>query len=140
MDIFKKLAELNFPLGEYVLVGSGPLAARGIREANDLDVAVTPKLFKQLLNSKRYQEVEVNGKLVSETDKVEIISKLEWAAYPTSVQEAIKTADIINGYPFLNIVETVKFKKALGREKDFRDLELLTEYQRKSANLSKKVV
>jgi hypothetical protein len=31
MDIFKKLKELDFPLGEYVLVGSAPLAARGIR-------------------------------------------------------------------------------------------------------------
>jgi hypothetical protein len=141
MDIFKKLAELNLPLGEYVLVGSGPLAARGIREANDLDIAVTPKLFKQLLGSKRYQEADGgNGKLFSEADKVEIISKLEWDAYPTSVAEAIKTADIINGYPFLNIAETIKFKKALGREKDFRDIELLADYQRKSANLSKKVV
>lgn len=141
MDIFKKLAELNLPLGEYVLVGSGPLAARGIREANDLDIAVTPKLFKQLLGSKRYQEVDGgNGKLFSEADKVEIISKLEWDDYPTSVAEAIKTADIINGYPFLNIAETIKFKKALGREKDFRDIELLADYQRKSANLSKKVV
>jgi hypothetical protein len=55
MGIFKKLKELDFPLGEYVLVGSGPLAARGIREASDLDIAVTDKLWRQLFDSGDYK-------------------------------------------------------------------------------------
>jgi len=71
MDIFKKLKELNFPLGEYVLVGSGPLAARGIREASDLDIAVTPKLFKELIESKKYQKIEKYGKLFLEADNID---------------------------------------------------------------------
>jgi len=127
MDIFKKLKELNFPLGEYVLVGSGSLVARGIREANDLDIAVTPKLFKQLIDSKKYQEVEKYGKVFLEADDIDIIPRLDWESYLTTTEEAIKTADIINGYPFLNIAETIKFKKALGREKDFKDIKLLEE-------------
>lgn len=73
MDIFKKLKELNFPLGEYVLVGSGPLAVRGIRAASDLDIAVTPKLFKQLIASKNYQEVEKYGKIFLEADNIDIL-------------------------------------------------------------------
>lgn len=131
MDIFKKLKELNFPLGEYVLVGSGPLAARGIRAASDLDIAVTPKLFKQLIVSKNYQEVEKYGKIFLEADNIDIIPQLDWEEYFTTTEEAIKTADIINGYPFLNIEETIKFKKALGREKDFKDIKLLEDYQKK---------
>ena len=131
MDIFKKLKELNLPLGEYVLVGSGPLAARGIREANDLDIAVTPKLLKKLIDSKKYQKVEKYGKVFLEADNIDIIPQLNWSAYPTTTEEAIKTADIINGYPFLNITEAIKFKKALGREKDFKDIELLKDYQKR---------
>lgn len=130
MDIFKKLKELNFPLGEYVLVGSGPLAARGIREANDLDIAVSPKLLKQLIDSKKYQEVEKYGKVFLEADNIDIIPRLDWEDYPTTTAEAIKTAEILNGYPFLNIKEAIKFKKALGREKDFRDIKLLEDYQK----------
>lgn len=130
MDIFKKLKELNLPLGEYVLVGSAPLAARGIREAGDLDIAVTPKLLKKLIDSKKYQKVEKYGKLFLEADNIEIIPQLDWGAYSTTTEEAIKTADIINDYPFLNITETIKFKKALGREKDFKDIELLKDYQK----------
>ena len=131
MDIFKKLKELNLPLGEYVSVGSAPLAARGIREAGDLDIAVTPKLLKKLIDSKKYQEVEKYGKLFLEADNIEISPELNRDGYSITTEEAIKTADIINGYPFLNITETIKFKRALGREKDFKDIELLKDYQKK---------
>ncbi|MCF7820694.1 MAG: class I SAM-dependent methyltransferase [Candidatus Pacebacteria bacterium] len=130
MNIFQKLKELNLPLGEYVLIGSTPLAARGIREAGDLDMAVTPKLFKQLIESKKYQKVEKYGKTFLEGNDVDIAPQLNWDAYPTTTEEAIKTADIINGYPFLSIAETIKFKKALGRDKDFRDIKLLEDYQK----------
>lgn len=131
MDIFKKLKELNFPLGEYVLVGSGPLAARGIRKASDLDIAVIDKLWQELINSGNYKIEERYGRVFlaeKNSDDVDIIKQLDWDAYSTTSEEAIKTADIINGYPFLNIAETIKFKKALGREKDFRDIKLLEDY------------
>ena len=132
MDIFKKLQELNLPLGEYVLVGSGPLAARGIREANDLDIAVTDKLWDELLNSGLYQTVEKWGKLFLQAEEVDIIRELNWESYPTRVAEAIRTAEIINGYPFLNVAELIKFKTAIGREKDFKDLEMLADYLKSS--------
>lgn len=128
MNIFKKLEELDFPLGEYVVVGSGPLAARGIREANDLDIAITEKLLKKLINLKEYKHFYKYGNLYLQKDKVEIITKLEWDSYFTTVEEAIKSADIINGFSFLSVIETIKFKEALGREKDYRDIKLLKKY------------
>jgi adenylate kinase family enzyme len=129
MDIFKKLKKLNFPLGEYVLVGSGSLAARAIRKAGDLDIAVTKKLLEQLVDSKKYKQVEKYSRLFLEANNIDIITQLDWEAYPTTVEEAIKTADIINGFPFLNIPETIKFKRALGRKKDFRDIKMLENYK-----------
>ena len=128
MNIFKKLKQLNLPLGEYVLVGSGPLAARGIREASDLDIAVTRKLLEELIASKKFRKIKKYGRLFLEAENLDIITQLDWDDYPTKVEEAIKTADIINGFPFLNISETIKFKKALGRKKDFKDIKLLEDY------------
>ncbi len=128
MDIFKKLKELNLPLGHYVLVGSSSLAVRGIREANDLDIAVSDHLWQILVESKEYQQVEKYGHLFLQAPDVEIIKQLDWDAYPTTTEEAIRTAEIIGGYPFLNVSETIKFKTALGREKDFKDISLLREY------------
>lgn len=131
MDIFKKLAELNFPLGQYVLVGSAPLAARGLREARDLDIAVTNVLWDKLVKAGDYVIEERYGRQFL-ADKVsgliDIIKQLNWDKYPTTVEEAISGADIINGFPFLSIPETIKFKTALGREKDFRDIETLDDY------------
>lgn len=127
MNIFKRLEELSFPLGEYVVIGSGALAARGIREANDLDIVVTDKLLQKLINSREYKEVIKDGRLFLENNDVDVTTKLP-ESYSTSLKEAIKTADIINGYPFLNILETIKFKKALGREKDYNDIKLINEY------------
>ncbi len=43
---------------------------------------------------------------------------------------------MINGFPFLNIEETIKFKRALGREKDFNDIKLLEAYLAKKALFS----
>jgi FlaA1/EpsC-like NDP-sugar epimerase len=127
MNIFKRLEELSFPLGEYVVIGSGALAARGIREANDLDIVVTDKLLQKLINSREYKEVIKDGRLFLENNDVDVTTKLP-ESYSTSLKEAIKTADIINGYPFLNILETIKFKKVLGREKDYNDIKLINEY------------
>lgn len=135
MDIFKKLAELDFPLGQYVLVGSAPLAARGIREARDLDIAVTSSLWDRLASSDDYLIEERYGRqfLVDKASGlIDIIKQLDWDKYSTTVEEAILGADIINDFPFLNISETIKFKTALGREKDFRDIEKLRDHLEKT--------
>lgn len=59
---FKKLSILDFPLSEYVIVGSGPLVARGLRKANDIDIAVTAKLWQQLFDSGYYVVEERYGR------------------------------------------------------------------------------
>ncbi|MFA5841907.1 MAG: hypothetical protein WC835_03050 [Candidatus Paceibacterota bacterium] len=46
MNIAQRVKKLNFPIGEYVVVGSGLLDALGLRKANDIDVAITQKLLK----------------------------------------------------------------------------------------------
>ncbi len=134
MDIIKKLKELNYPLGSYVVIGGGILSALGIREARDVDMAVTPELFDKLAKSGEYKIEERYGHKFLVSAEVEISSRLEWEDYETTTEEAIKSAEIIEGFPFLNIEETIKFKKALGREKDFRDIELLGEYLEKINN------
>lgn len=131
MNIIKKLKELNYPLGSYVVIGGGILSALGIREARDVDMSVTPEFFVELSKSGEYKIEERYGHKFLISDDVEISSRLEWEDYKTTTDEAIKSAEIIEGFPFLNINETIKFKKALGREKDFRDIELLEEYLKK---------
>jgi len=128
MDIFKKLKELNLPEGKYVVIGSGLLAALGLREANDLDLLVSADLLAGLIKSGRYIKKDGGNNLSSEDGLIDISSGLKLDKYTTTVLEAISGAKMINGFPFQSISETIKFKTALGREKDFKDIKMLENY------------
>lgn len=131
MNIIPEIKKLGFPAGEYIVTGSGVLAALGLREAEDIDMAVTSKLLESLRATGEWKEEIRYGKLFLLRENIDITSQLNWEDYQTTTEEAIKTALIIDGVPFLNIEETIKFKTALGREKDFKDIELLKKYQNK---------
>lgn len=128
MNIITKIKELNFPIGEYVVVGSGILDALNIRKANDIDIAVTPKLHEQLRKTGEFKEDIRYNTIFLLKDGLEIIPQLNWEKYDTTTEEAISSAKIIEGVPFMNLEELIKFKTALGREKDFKDIELIKKY------------
>ena len=90
MDIFQKLKELDFPVGEYVVIGSGLLAALGLREASDLDLAVSEKLLKDLRALKKFKEEKRYNKLFLLSEDVEIASQFHWEGYSTTIDEAKK--------------------------------------------------
>ena len=48
MNIFDQVKSLNLPLGKYVVVGGGVLAAHGIRDFKDIDILITEELFDEL--------------------------------------------------------------------------------------------
>jgi hypothetical protein len=47
-DIVSRVKELNLPLGEYCVFGSGVLEIYGIRKAKDVDLLVTENLYNKL--------------------------------------------------------------------------------------------
>jgi hypothetical protein len=129
MSIFSKVKQLNLPKGEYAVFGSGVLEAHKIRKTKDVDLAVSKNLFFKLKNE---------GWEPSEKNPEEIIAKGEYEAfykftsknYNPNVPSLIKNAELINGIPFVQLEETIKFKKALGRPKDLIDLKLIEKYLR----------
>jgi hypothetical protein len=128
MDVIAEVKKLDLPLGQYVVVGSGILAQLGLREANEVDIAVTPDLHAPLRALEEWEEEERYGRIFLKKGAVEIIPRLEWEDYPTTAEEAIASATIINGVPFMNLHELLKFKRALGREKDLPDIAMIEEY------------
>ena len=134
MDIFKKLKEIDFPIGEYVVVG-GAMAAHGIREAHDLDILVTPNLYQKLLeqgyNKCLCENCLRTNRILLKKDNVDILPNYILGRYVGDTTTLINTADIINGYPFIKLSELIKFKKALARKKDFDDIKLIETYLEK---------
>jgi inorganic pyrophosphatase len=128
-NIFSRVKALDLPFGEYVVVSSGTLEALGIRPARDVDIAVTPRLFEKLRADGGWTEEEHHGKVFLSKPGADIIRQLSWDAYPTTNEEAIASALIIDNIPFMNLAELKRFKQALAREKDFADIKLIEAYQ-----------
>ena len=131
MDVFKKLKELNFPLGQYVVVG-GAMAAHNIRPARDLDILVTPKLYTKLLKEGYKQctceQCLSTSRLMLSKDNVEILPNFMFGNYIGDTKKLISDADMINGFPFIKLEEFIEFKRELGREKDIIDIKLMQDY------------
>jgi len=136
VDIFKQLKELNFPIGQYVVAG-GTMAAHGIRDAHDLDIIVTPNLYKRLLKEGYVQctceQCMRTSRLMLKRGNVDILPNFMFGNYIGDTNLLIKEADMINGYPFIQLTEFIKFKKELGRPKDFDDIKLMEEYIMKNS-------
>jgi len=128
MNVIAEVKKLDLPLGQYVVIGSGIMARLGLREANDVDIAVTPDLYAKLRASGEWEEEERYGKIFLKKEAVEINPQLDWESYPTTAEEAIASATIIDGIPFMNLNELVRFKRALGRAKDLPDFIIIEEY------------
>lgn len=128
MNIVEDVKRLNLPLGEYVVIGSGILDVLGLRMAHDIDISVVPKLYQKFMDSKTWKEEIHYGKIFLKKNNIEINPELSWSGYATTTQEAISSATVIDGVPFMNLQELRKFKKALGREKDIADIVLIDAY------------
>ena len=126
MSFIKRVKELNFPLDQFVIIGSGLLDAYGLRPADDIDLVVSNSLYEDLKRTGIYQESirHDEGYLIG--DKLEI-----WQTWgPEYPYEKIKaTAVDIEGVNFINPDLLIVRKRQLGREKDFADIKLLEQYR-----------
>ncbi len=50
-NLLEELKKLNFPAENFAIFGSGPMAVRGIRDVNDLDIIVKDSIWAELLKS-----------------------------------------------------------------------------------------
>jgi hypothetical protein len=122
-ELLRKFAKLNILDGQYAIYGSGPLAIRGIREAQDLDVIVKNSFYKKLIE--KYPEKE-KGKIEFKNDRIEIFPA--WNSLMQDAEKAIDRAELIQGFRFIKLKDIMRWKQEMGREKDEKDIELIREY------------
>jgi hypothetical protein len=127
VDIFKKIKKLGLPIGKYVVIGGASLAARGIRDANDIDLLVLPGEFEKLRGKGFKERLYSDGNVTLVGHDFEISNKY-MVNYKRPAGEAVKMAETINGVPFNSLKEEIRFKTAMGRKKDLRDIKLIREY------------
>lgn len=131
MDIFAEIEKLHLPQKKFVVLGSGILGALGIREIGDVDLLVLPKLFEQLKNAGwKYEVIEIEGRprdMLSQ-GSVQVFKDFWWEGGSLAPEEGIAIATDIHGVLFIPLEKLMEIKKAMGREKDVRDVALIEAY------------
>ncbi|HCC06123.1 TPA: zinc ABC transporter substrate-binding protein [Candidatus Nomurabacteria bacterium] len=132
MDIFEEIKKLNFPKGEYIVVGSGIMKVKGIRDTNDLDIVVTPELFEKCKNDgweiNEWTKVGIEGKEWLKKGDVDVYAQLSRKNGSLSVEDLLKNSEEINGISFITLEALIDFKREYGRPKDFEDIKMIENY------------
>lgn len=120
-EIYMTLEKYNFPKDEFIILSGAALVMFGIKhKTNDIDIAVTPKLYDYLLASYNCEE---DNHINSECKAYLINNEINFGRlYYT------EEYDIINGYKVQKLNNLIKFKQKLNREKDKKDLILINKY------------
>ncbi len=134
MNIFEKVKSLNFPTGQYVVVGSGILEAKGIRETHDVDVVVTPELFEKC-KTEGWEQVpwtyEKIDQIYLKKGEFEVYLDVNCRDFNPTFSELIQRAETIDDITFASLQDTINFKRAYNKPKHLADLKLIEKYLQK---------
>jgi hypothetical protein len=131
LKFLDELKSLNLPAGQYAIFGSGPLAIRDIRDANDLDLIVKQELWGKLASQYTPHEKETPKGPISSIAIGNIEIYKEWMNLTPKINEIIDSAEIINGLPYVKLEYVIEWKTYLDRDKDKNDLKLIAAYQKR---------
>jgi len=125
LDTVKRL---TLPQGSFAIFGSGPMAVRGMRTADDIDILVKHELWKTLCE--KYSHCVRPDGLCITMDGIEIADT--WPGIDDNmIDNMIDTADILSGLPFVQLRHVLAYKKHMNRDKDKADIALITQYLKK---------
>lgn len=127
-EIVAKIKAQDFPMGSYVVYGSGPMAAAGIRPTHDIDLVVLPSLYALLQHQGWRFKDDPHGNPMLMSGDFEVSKTWVFGSYNPSFQELLETADIIDNIPFVNLHEVKKWKQTYARPKDLDDVKLIDDY------------
>ena len=130
-DIITKVKMLNLPKNSYIVFGSCPMAALGIREANDIDLLVSQEIY-ETLKSDGWKKIDKGPKdkpLVC--DVFEAHNNWDFSSYSPTLIELLANAVEIDDVPFASLDDVRKWKVASGRPKDVVDIKLIDNYLKK---------
>ena len=127
-EIVAKMKKLNLPRDSYVVFGSGPLAAAGIRETNDIDLLVSPTVLNKLREMGWKELVKAVDDRPLVFEDYEAHDTWDFSPYAPTLNELLKSATEVEGIMFASLDEVRKWKVASGRPKDLIDIKMIDKY------------
>jgi hypothetical protein len=134
--IIDAVKTLGLPEGEYAVFGSALLEVYGIRDSSDIDFIVTKELYNQLASTPDWKpfKYENGDQALKYQGKNFDVAFYECKWLPgcteSGVKDFISRATDLDGVSFVSLEDTLKWKSALARPKDLKDIELIKNYQK----------
>jgi len=127
-DVLSEIRNLKLPAGEYIVVGGAALAARGIRDTDDIDIVVTQSLFAELERAGWALKIRPNGKPGLHRGRVEAYLDVNCGDFERSTPWLLAHAELVDEIPVIDLETLARFKAGYGREKDVQDLRLIAKH------------
>lgn len=122
--LIKQLLALDLPPDDFVVFGSGPMMARGIKESHDLDILARGAAWEKAA-ANGTTEANNGGRKTAIGD-LEIFN--DWGPGEWDIDALIDGADVIDGIRFATLDNVLRWKKLVGRPKDQEHIRLIEAY------------
>lgn len=117
---------LDLDRRDFVIFGSGPLLAHGLRtRVSDLDVVARGRTWELVSQYGFPSRGKVNGARMASFWGGLIQFSPGWISADWQTDDIIENAEFVDGMPFARLTEVLRYKKTLGRPKDRHDVALL---------------
>lgn len=131
-SLLRTLDSLSLPdnKGSYAIFGSGPMAIRGLKEAHDLDVVISPIIWNSLIKKGHKTSIAPSGTqriLIVDSSGNELELMKEWSM-GVNAEEILKSSENIKGHWYGSLELLLKWKKNMNRPKDLEDIRTIEEY------------
>lgn len=131
-EFIKAVKGLGLSPQDYVVIGSGILAALGLRPVDDIDLIVSESVFRRFEQTGQWQRKGFEDGTYYLLKGIYEIG-LDWDgpnARP-NLTDLKNQETVIDGVPFIGLERLKTWKAAKGREKDLADLKLIDEHLKK---------
>lgn len=128
--LFDNLRALGLPSDDFVVFGSGPLLAHGLRDSvPDLDVLARGEAWRQAQRFAAPERAPSGvGSIIRVPENIEIFDAWPLKGKGWNVDRLIDNAEIIDGIRFVPLETVLNWKESAGRPKDEDDIALLRKY------------
>jgi hypothetical protein len=124
--LVKLVTDLDLNRRDFVIFGSGPLLAHGLRQSvRDLDVVARGTAWDRASRHGTPARGSINGAPMALFWGGLIQFSQGWVPDDWDADDLINRAEVIQGLPFAQLTDVLTYKQALHRPKDRQDIATL---------------
>jgi hypothetical protein len=118
------MAKLGLERRDFVIFGSGPLFAHGLRQnLSDLDIVARGAVWQRVSEHGLPATGTINGAPLALFWDGQVQFSRGWISDDWDADTLIDSAEHIHGLPFARLADVLEYKQALRRPKDLQDIE-----------------